>query len=144
MITVDVKYPRAIRLRNPGLTVEQVRDLALLSRDLVTVRIAHGINLYGQPARVLATGYKRRKGRKGAAGIRDWRFTGRLMAALDVTQVTENHATIGFRGEDLSARARILQQMEPMLGLAPEDRRVVGAAAQRMIYLNVGEMKVAS
>lgn len=149
----------SIRIQSPGFPADEMRANMLLVRDVVRSRILSGVNLQDAGARPLVAGYVRAKVRKGGVPIRNWKLTGALMNALDVTRSTDNYATIGFHGEDQRTKARFLQAgggyrapgkqggikrwkagPEPMFGLSPNDRRAASGIMRASFFRRIADV----
>jgi hypothetical protein len=66
--------------------------------------------------------YAEQKSKKGLQPFRDWTFTGRTLAALKVTEATNESVTLAFINPVADRVAHKLNTMEPAFAVSPTDR----------------------
>jgi hypothetical protein len=114
-----------------GFTAAEMTAIGAVVVQGIRERTAEGRNTFDQPALPLKPKYQRLKVRKGKKPFRDLRFSGNMMAALDVLRADTDHCTVGV-GDPFGQRAAFNQARDPWLGIAPSGepalQRAVDAA----------------
>lgn len=133
----DIKFTVSHVPRIPengwGFTGEDMRLIAVAGITGMSTRLDAAQNRFDRPAPPLKEKYSRRKQRRGAKPIRDLKLTGRLRAAIEATNVVENHCSIEVRGGSLEWRkAYFNQRRDPWFGLSPTDADRLDAEFERI------------
>lgn len=126
---------RKARFSYSPLKPEQMNDMAQqFVNGVLWPRISKAVNCQDQPAKPLKPGregrpgYPEQKKRVGVAPVRNWispRFWPRgrmkLKRALQVKEVNDNRAVIGFTDPAVDRIAHILNKQDKMFGVSPKD-----------------------
>ncbi len=121
-MTFGISINRKMRLSSPNPSDEQTGILSRLTAESLRQRIAIGKNAEGKAAKPLNANYALGKVRRGLKPIRDWRFTGAMMADFGVMQESGGISRIGFSSEQQRTKAARNQKIERMIGFDPDTR----------------------
>ncbi len=100
IVKIDVSFHGlGIPVVQDWVKKEMLRHLAMMSRAIMHRRIRTGKNVGGSPFEAYKPGYakwKAKKGRKVGAG-KDWLvFSGQMLAAHQITELTSEYFILGF------------------------------------------------
>ena len=131
------------RFELTGYSASQMLDAGTFLRDTVMQRILQAQDLGDSPAsplkqpkgRVVEIGGKRgfmrgypfQKTKKGKKPVRDWNYTGAMLAAMQVMTHRRNRAVIGFSDDLSNMKARINNMRWRQFGVSPKDRSALVA-----------------
>ena len=138
---IKISIQKRFTLTVPGLSTDQMRQLAETAIATEGARWARGLNLKDGPAKPLVRWYERHKRHVTNSPIRDLRYTGQMASARQITFVGPNRARVEFVGGPALLKANANQDREPQIGLSPMDRQVVSRLAQQLLTENVRGMK---
>jgi len=134
---IRIKETGRPRIEIPRFSQEQMHEIGQFSVDGELQRLGHGINAQDQPSRPLKPSYAKQKEKAGAQPVRDLRLTGAMLTARQVTEVSDNTVTVGFTDPLQEAKAAHNEQIEPMLGVSPENKRQLDEYVHETFRANV-------
>ena len=117
----------ALKLTAPEL----MREIGLMAARLIRTRPEHGLDVHGAAFQSLSDGYAKQKQKALGHSRADLQVSGRMLNDMQVTEVTENRATIGFISSGAgSSRGTFIQRS-----------RSVGANDKAFFHNEVGAGK---
>lgn len=131
---------RRARFRVGGYAPDQMLRIAKLTRDDIEQRILRAEDYNDSPAPALKNGSKGRgyafyKAKKAPPAIRNWRFTGQTLRAMQALDVVRNRAKIGFVGFRANKLALFNNRRHKQFAVSPRNRQVLIAAVRRVRYV---------
>lgn len=115
------------RFSVPGFTIARMTDLGNAFIASRTQNILAGRDIYDAPAPPLAAGYAKWKKSAYGSGIRNWKWSGRLLRTMKILTVSPTKVTIGFPDPVIANRVTMLQRLGRMWGISPSDKAAVAA-----------------
>lgn len=93
-VTIELHGERFSEI--PLSTVDLMREIGLLARERILLRVAEGLDVQGAPFAPYSPGYALAKANALGAGPVNLQVSGRMLEAIVLTNVTENSVTLGF------------------------------------------------
>lgn len=93
-VTVRLTGERFAEL--PLSSVDLMREIGLLARERILLRVAAGESTDGTPFQPYSAAYAVRKAKEVGNGPVNLQLSGRMLQGLVITDVTENRVTLGF------------------------------------------------
>jgi hypothetical protein len=121
-----------------GLSAEGMLRIAETLEQSVKARILRGVDAADLPADGLSKAYAKAKIRSGQKPIRDWNLTGRTLAALQVTGVSDREAAIWFNDQVAAQRAAIQNARDVQFGISPSDSVALDVAIANELIDAIG------
>ena len=131
MITITVQQTgTSVEDQMQAITKATTKESGTEAENIIKERVGRGLNIKDQlmdPYSAMATAERKKRGRQTA--VRDLSLSGRMMAAMQASRVSESGGvfTSQIRFTDaLSARkAEENQERDEWFGLSPNDERLV-------------------
>lgn len=95
-------------------------------------RVGKGLGTRDRPMRPLSASYRTKKTGMGQPGIRNLMFSGSMLGALTLVEVTNKKAVIGFTKRSEQAKAVANELRSPWYGLSKSDEQNVLNYADRL------------
>jgi hypothetical protein len=127
------KITRARLVMSP-FTSEQMAVIGTALADSVRKRIHSGINAAGSPSKALSPRYAKTKQKKGLQNLRDWFYTGKTLASLQLLSTNENAGKVGFSNTKADRIAHVLNATDKAFGIATTDRAAMNDALSRILH----------
>ncbi len=122
-------------------TMKEIGDQVLAS---VKARIAKGVDVQGSPAKPLKPTvhidrngqparfipYAQQKAKRGLQPIRDWKYTGKLIASLQVISASNDRAVIGSNNPVKASILSKNNKISLLFGLSDTDKEALQKAVR--------------
>jgi hypothetical protein len=137
----EIKVTHEPNVQVPGFTREQMEQIGQFAASVMKERVAEQVDVLDRPAPPLRPKYRRQKERKGLPPVRDLRYTGDMLAAMQILESSDAHVKIGLKGTKSYRKGLFNQNIDPWFGVSTtDDTKILSGIVEPIFHKNISDI----
>jgi hypothetical protein len=137
----EIKVTHEPNVQVPGFTREQMEQIGQFAASVMKERVAEQVDVLDRPAPPLRPKYRRQKERKGLPPVRDLRYTGDMLAAMQILESSDAHVKIGLKGTKSYRKGLFNQNIDPWFGVSTtDDAKILTGIVEPIFHKNISDI----